>query len=366
MELTVTQKNFQKALSAVVRVAGHRELPILNNILLRTDNNRLKLAATDLEIASTQHIGAKIAKPGHITVPAKLITEFVGSIPAGNVELKVVDGTKLRVKSGKFISTFNGIDADDFPELPTINSEEAVSFAFGAQDFKGAVAETTISADNSGHRAMLQGVYWNTAEGALFLASTDGYRLSERKLIDNVKSSVDAIVPLKTMLEVQRLVGDDNEEVEVHIDNTQIHIRVDEAEVTSGLIDGKFPDYRQLKPSKNAVNAVVDRAEFARITKISGLFSRDSGGGITLQFNAETKTLKMHSIASELGENTSETEVEIDNDGQITLNSRYLTDLLGVMHGNELSLRFNGKMSPCVFTNPADDSFYHIIMPLKS
>lgn len=365
MELTVTQENLQKALGAVSRVAGNRELPILNNILLRTDGNRLLVAATNLEIASTQYIGAKITKPGQITIPAKLITEFVSNIPRESVELKV-DGTKLRIKSGRYISTLNGVDAEDFPELPTINEKEAVSYSLSAQDFKQAAAQTIIAASTDGARPVLTGVYWHSHEGYLYLAATDGYRLSERKLA-KTSSEVAAIVPLQTMQEILRLVDDDAEEVEVFIDNEQVHFRVKESEIFSRLVDGNFPDYRQLIPSKNEINAVINRQELARITKISGLFSRDSGGSVTINLDAGAASISMHSIASELGENTSEASADVDNSGQITLNSRYITDALGVLDAEKIQFSFNGKMSPSVFTAAEGETdFYHIIMPLKS
>src|SRR5689334_6262765 len=146
MELTITQENFARALSAVGRVASTKtQLPILSNILLRTDGNRLLVAATNLEVATTQYIGAKIAKPGAITVPARLISEFVSSLPKETIELKVVNNN-IHIKSGNYSSIINGVIADDFPELPTINEKSSISYSINVEDFKQATNQTIITA----------------------------------------------------------------------------------------------------------------------------------------------------------------------------------------------------------------------------
>ena len=184
MELSVLQENLARALSAVGRVASSRtQLPILNNILLRTDGNRLLVAAMNMEIASTQFVGAKITTPGAITVPARLITDFVSSLPKGAIELKI-KGTQLHLTSGKYSSVINGLDAEDFPELPVIEEDVAVRYSIAANDFKQAVAQTIVTTSNDATRPVLTGVYWHSHEGGLYLAGTDGYRLAERWLVD--------------------------------------------------------------------------------------------------------------------------------------------------------------------------------------
>lgn len=366
MELSVTQENLSKALSAVGRVASTKaQIPILGNILLRTDGNRLLIAATNLEIATTQYIGANIAKPGAITVPAKLIADFVSSLPKGTIELKVV-GDSLHVTSGKYRSVINGVIADDFPELPVIDENESVSYSINAEEFKQAVGQTVITASSDATRPVLTGVYWHSHEGWIYLAATDGYRLSERRLVET-KSQVAAIIPLQTLQEVLRTIPDSAETVDILFDESQVRFRIDEAEVISRLIDGNFPDYRQLIPVSSEVSAVMNKAEFSRVVKISGLFARESGGSVTLTVDSENKNVSLHSIASELGENTSELDATVTNDGQITLNSRYLSEALTVLDAVEISLGFNGKLSPCIIKSTRKDTnYYHIIMPLKS
>jgi DNA polymerase-3 subunit beta len=366
MELSVIQENLAKALSSAGRVASSKAgLPILSNILLRVDGNRLLVAATNLEIASTYHLGAKVVTPGAITIPAKLVSEFITSLPKGNVDLKVVDN-HLEISAGSYSSVINGVAADEFPELPTIDETSAVHYSINTADFKQAVSQTIITSSNDSTRPVLTGVYWHSFEGYLYLAATDGYRLSERKLVETT-SEVAAIIPSSTLQEVLRTLSDEISEVDILFDETQVRFRVGESEITSRLIDGNYPDYRQLIPAQSETEITIDASEFVRITKIAGLFARESGGSVTLTADHEAGTLAVHSIASELGENTSHSTAEVTHDGQVTLNSRYLSEALGVVDGDTVSFRFSGKLAPCVLTTKADDINYkHIIMPLKS
>lgn len=365
MELTVTQENFARALSAVGRVASSKtQLPILSNILLRTDGSRLLVAATNLEIATTQYIGAKISKPGAITIPARLISEFVSSLPKDTIELKVI-GENMHITSGKYHSIINGVIADDFPELPTINESNSVSYSINTEEFKQAVSQTIITASSDSTRPVLTGVYWHSHDGWIYLAATDGYRLSERRLVET-KSEVAAIIPTQTLQEVLRTIVDEDT-IDVLFDETQVRFRINEAEVISRLVDGNFPDYRQLIPEKSDINAVMDKPEFTRVTKIAGLFARESGGSVTVTVDSDKKTVSLHSIASELGENTSELDAVVDGDGQVTLNSRYLTEALSALDAETISFSFSGKLSPIILKSVAKDTnYYHVIMPLKS
>ncbi len=366
MELTVTQENLNRALSAVGRVASTKtQLPILSNILLRTDANRLLVAATNLEIASTQYIGAKISKPGAITIPARLMSEFVSSLPKESIELKVVN-ENLHIKSGSYTSIINGFVADDFPELPTINESSSIQYSIKIEDFKHAVSQTIINTSNDSTRPILTGVYWNSFEGNLYLAATDGYRLSESRLV-KTKSDVSAIIPTQTLSEVLRNITDESSEIDILFDETQVRFRINDAEIISRLIDGNFPNYRQLVPKSSEATVIINKTDFIRITKIAGLFARESGGSVTLTADKEKGVLSVHSIASQFGENNSEASAKVTSDGQITLNSRYLSEALSVIDGDEVEFSFSGKIAPCVLKSTIPDTnYYHIIMPLKS
>lgn len=223
MELIVTQEKLNKAVSAVSRIASAKtQLPILNNILLRTDGSRLLVASTNLEIAITEYIGVKIIKPGSITIPARLMTDFISSLPKESVELKVINDN-LHIKSGSYSSIINGFIADDFPELPTINETSSIQYSINVEDFKQAVSQTIITTSNDSTRPVLTGVYWHSNDGQLYLASTDGYRLSERRLVET-KSNVSSIIPTQTLQEVIRNITEESNQIDILFDETQVRL----------------------------------------------------------------------------------------------------------------------------------------------
>lgn len=366
MELSVTQENLAKALNTVSRIANLKtQLPILDNILLRTEGNRLLVASTNLEIATTEYIGAKIIKPGDITIPSRVVTEFIHSLPSGVINLKT-KGDRLFIESGKFNSTINGVIAEEFPDLPIINKKSAIKYLISVNDFKQAVSQVLISVSSDTARAVLTGVLWQVNDGNLYLVSTDGYRLSEKRLMP-ASTKMSAIVPAQTLQEVMRAITENDEEVEVLFNKTQVRFRVGETEIISQLVDGNFPDYKQLIPKENDITVKIKRSEFVQVAKIASLFAIHSSSGVTISTNSDQQLISLKSIASEIGENISEAEAKIKGNGKITLNSRYLTDALNVINANQIIFEFKGKLAPCLIkSNQKQVDFIHIIMPLKS
>lgn len=363
MKLAVTQENLSRALGIVGRVAQSKQsLPVLSNILLKAENNQLVLAATNLEIAITQHIGAKIQSEGSITVPARLITDYVSNLPKGTISLEL-DKNKLHITTENYRSTVNGMQADEFPELPQI--EDPVQFAIPAQELKKSINQTVLTASHDETRPILTGVYMHTYEKSLYMAATDGYRLSEKK-VSTLDNDVSAIVPMQTLQDVARVMPDDCDEVEILLDTQQIRFLMGDIEITSRLIDGTYPDYRQLIPASTEISFVAQKDDLVRISKIASLFARESGGSITIKTDTVAGTVSIHSLASQIGENTSELQTKPSGDGQITLNSRYLIEALGVIDDAEIDFGFSGKLAPCVVRPHKNDDYTHIIMPLKS
>lgn len=366
MEVQVLQERLAKALSIVSRVAASTKagLPILSNVLIRAENNQLTLVATNLELATVFYINAKIKKEGTITVPAKLLAEFVSNLPKDTIDIET-DGEKLTISSGKYKSTINGILADDFPELPTIDDKEAVIFKVPVDNFKESVSQVMIAASNDMTRPALTGVYLNTFEGSLYIAATDGYRLADKKFIDGVKSEIKAIIPTPALREVMSSLSDDMEDVEIAIIDTQIRFRMGEIEVTSKLIDASFPDYRQLIPKEKA-KISLDKAELIRMTKVAALFARDNGGSVMCETKKDEGSFGVSAVASELGENSSTMEADVKEDGKVMLNSRYLLDALNATTEDKVEYGYSGKLSPVIIRNAKNSDYTHIIMPLKS
>ncbi|MBR3180496.1 DNA polymerase III subunit beta [Candidatus Saccharibacteria bacterium] len=368
MELEVDSGKLAKALSIVSRVAASSKatLPILNNVLIRVDEGKVSLTTTNLDMAVVDFIPVSESKDGVITVPARLLAEFAANLPKKNVVKITTEGTKVNVESKGYKSTLNGAVADDFPELPGIEESAAVKFKMGVDEFKVGINQVIVASSNDMTRPALTGVYFNTADGVLYVAATDGYRLAERELIRKVESEIKAIVPTNSLSEVLRTLSDDVEEIEILFDETQVRFRIGEIEITSKLIDGSFPDYRQLIPKESEAEVLLNKAELVRVTKLAALFAREVGGSIVLEAKTSTGTFAVGSVANEYGENTSEIETEIVKDERITLNSRFLIDALNALDEEKVRLGFTGKVSPIIVKNEKSQRYTHIIMPLKS
>lgn len=367
MELIVSREKLSKALNIVSRVAvgAKSTLPILSNVLIKAEKEKVSVTTTNLDMAIVDYVPVISAKDGLITVPARLLAEFVQNLPAGEKVKLVADKNKVKVTAGKFSSTINGISAEDFPELPEINEDKAVIYKMGVDDFKTGLSEVIVAASGDTTRPALTGVYFNTADGALYIAATDGYRLAEREFISKIKSDVSAIVPTASLQEVLRSIPEDAEEIEILFDDNQVRFRVGEVEITSKLIDGTFPDYRQLIPRDNEIKLEVNREELNRFVKIAALFARESNRAIICDADAKKGVFSVSSISNEVGENRSEIETKVNKSGKIKLDSRFLMDALNALEESEVKLEFTTGTTPILITNLKNEKYRHIIMPLN-
>lgn len=366
MKVTLTQENLTKALGIVSRSAsGRATLPVLANILIQAHGDTLLLASTNLEIASTCRIGAKIEQPGEITVPARLIQEFVANLPKKPVTL-TLESTALTITCEGYSSTINGIVASEFPDLPEIDDKASIHYQLASQEFKQAMNQVLFACSHDVSRPILTGVYWHSHDGTLYVAATDGYRLAERKLIPT-ESELAVVIPQSTLQEVSRILSDDDKELDILFDETQVRFRTQTAEITSRLIDGKYPDYRQLIPAATEIEVELPTSELSRTAKIAGLFTRESGGSVTIDVDEDTQSFSIRSVASEIGENTSRITTKVTQGGSVSLNSRYLSEVLAVISEETLTLGFSGKLAPIkIIPNNSALNYTHIIMPLKS
>ena len=367
MEIEVSQEKLARALNVVSRVAvgAKSTLPILSNVLIRVDNSKVSFITTNLDMAVVDYVPVISAQDGTITVPARLLAEFVQNLPRGEKIKLSVDGTKVKTSAGKYSSVINGVAADDFPELPEIDEKKAVIYRMGVDEFKVGLSEVIIAASGDTTRPALTGVYFNTDNNTLYVAATDGYRLAEREFISKVQSEVKAIVPTASLQEVLRSIPEDAEEVEILFDEAQVRFRVGELEITSKLIDGTFPDYRQLIPKDNEIKVTVDRDELNRIVKMAALFARESNRAITCETDAEKGTFAVSSISNEVGENQSVLETDVDKSGKVKLDSRFLMDALNVLEEERVKMEFSLNSAPVLLMNENDKKYRHIIMPLN-
>ena len=363
MKLQVTQENLNRALGTVARVANTRNtLPILSNVLIKTSNNRLSLAATNLDIAITHYIGAKVNEDGAITVPARLMQDFISSLPSGVINLEL-DESKLHITTDQYQSTINGIVADDFPVMPAIS--KGVTWTVAADVLKKALQQVVFAASSDESRPVLTGVLIHTNEGKLYMAATDSYRLAEKELSQN-KAAITLLVPATALHDLLRILGDNEGDVQITHDEQQVLFQVGDIELVARLLEGNYPPYRTLIPQKFDVQVTLKRADFVNITKVSSLFARESAGSVTLNVDESKQTLSIRSIASQLGENTASASGKVVGSGDITLNSRYLLDALQALSGDEVVFGFNGKLEPTLIKDAKSNDYIHIVMPLKS
>jgi DNA polymerase-3 subunit beta len=364
MKIQVTQENFNKALTSVARIANTRNtLPILSNVLIKTIDNRVCVAATNLNIAISHYIGSKVKDKGGITVPARLTQEFVSSISSGVIDVSLEEN-KLHIKTDQYNSTINGVPIDDFPVMPKI--EKGIDWKTNAKTLKTALVQVVGAASNDEARPVLTSVYFFTQDGSLFVAATDSYRLAEKRVVKLKKDGIKLLVPATSAQELLRLIGDFTGDIEVKHDDQQVLFKIEDIELVTRLIEGEYPDYQKLIPSKFASSAKLDKTDFINITKVSSLFARESAGSVTVEADESAKQIGIRSIASQLGENTATAKAEVTGGGTITLNSRYILDTLNVIEGQSTTVSFNGKLEPCVIRSDEDPDYTHVIMPLKS
>jgi len=362
MKLQVTQANLSKALSTVARIANSRNpLPILSNVLLKTENNRLSIAATNLDIGITHFIGSKIETEGAITVPARLMQDFVSSLPDSVLNLELTDN-KLHITTDQYQSTINGIVADDFPVMPAI--KEGVTWKSPAADFKKALSQVVFAASADDARPVLNGVYFHSSGTQAVVVATDSYRLAENKLGKATKP-INFLVPASAAQDLLRIISDTDKEVVVTHDDQQVLFHAGDVSLVARLIEGNYPDYRKLIPTKFETIATLARADFLNITKVSSLFARESAGSITVKADKQDG-VSINAIASQLGENTAKAEAKVTGGGEVTLNSRYLIDALNAFSAEEVEFCFNGKLEPVILRSSGEPTYVHLIMPLRS
>ena len=363
MKLQVTQENLNKALSTVARVANSRgTLPVLANVLIKTVNGRVSIAATNLDIAITHYIGAKVADEGSITVPARLMQDFVNSLPSAVISLDL-DEYRLNIATDQYQSVINGVSAEEFPVMPAI--EGGKPWTVPGPQLKKSLQQVVMAASTDEARPVLTGILLHTNEGKLYMAATDSYRLAEKQLGPNTEN-ISLLVPVSAMQDLLRIVSDFEGDVTISNDEQQILFQVGDVELVARLIEGKYPDYRKLIPQSFTTTATLKRADLLNVTKVSSLFARESAGSITINVDEATQNISIRSVASQLGENTAKADAKITGVGVITINSRYLLDALHALNGDDVLFAFNGKLEPTVIRDPAADDYTHIIMPLKS
>ncbi|MCX6008252.1 MAG: DNA polymerase III subunit beta [Chloroflexi bacterium] len=371
MKLSCLQENLNKGLGIIGRaVATRTTLPITQNVLISTDQSQLKLAATNLEIAICSWIGAKIESEGSITIPARVFTEFISSLPSDVISLNLKHHT-LEIKCGRYEARINGLDAADFPPIPQVG--DGFSTKVLAEELKHAITQVAFAAATEESRPVLTGVQTEFEGGKMTMAAADGFRLAVHRnnLIEPVKEKVSMIIPAKAYHELNRLMTEPDQEVEITLNSqkSQVLFKLKNIEMVSQLIQGTFPNYSQLIPQTYGTKARIDVAEFQRAIRMASIFARDGSGIarviITPGATAETGKVTISARADEIGDNVGEIDALVDGEAaKIAFNARYLADVLSVIKQAQVSLEVTTPSNPGVIRPVGVDNYDHVVMPM--
>ncbi|MDF1498159.1 MAG: DNA polymerase III subunit beta [Patescibacteria group bacterium] len=379
MKFICTQANLNKALNIVSRIINKNStLPILNNVLLKTEKGRLKLTSTNLEIGINYWVGGKVEENGEITVPTKLFSNFISNLPDGNVEIKLRDDV-LNVKCNGYKTNIKGLDAKEYPLTPKI--EVKPIFKIKSNEFKKALTQVLPAISNSESRVEITGVFMKLEDlnkNKITIVTTDSYRLAEKviyleganvnKEFKNILGNVNSIIiPKDTVQELARNLEDDEELLEVTISENQILFSFGNANMISRLIEGKYPDYKQIIPDKFESIITINKNGIIKGIKVASLFSNISNNSIELKLSEGSKSLEISAETSDIGNNNTKLSAEnINKNLNISYNYKFLIDGFSGLDGDEVLLQVNNETLPTVLVSATDKDFIYVIMPTRA
>jgi len=381
MKLICTQENLGRALSYLERVTGRQSsLPILSNFLLETEKGRLKISATNLEIGVIVYIGAKIEEEGRIAIPAKFLSNFIHNLPGGDVLQLEADTEGIKVESTTYKIKIKGLDGKDFPIIPQYTKD--YFFSFPAQELKNALSRVLFCVSLNNARLELTGAHIFFYANEIHLAATDSFRLAEEIIpltqqgsgySDFLAQNPSLIIPGNTLHEIMRVITPESSEVKIALEENQIFFEIDGVQIISRIINGKYPDYKQIIPKEFAFQTILDKEAFQRAVKIAGTFSSNTGGEITLTFNPEEKQCVISSASQEIGENKTTLPLELIQGTTpltIVFNPRYVLEGISALAGEKIIFLANNSTTPAALRmqngkdNSLMDNYLYIMMPI--
>jgi DNA polymerase-3 subunit beta len=373
MKVSVLQENLAHGLNMVSRaVAPRSTLPVLANVLVATDEGRLRLSATNLEMGITCWIGAKITEEGSTTVPARTFSDLVSTLPDGPVDMDLSVRTQtLHVSSGASNTDIKCIDSQEFPPMPVPDLNGGVQFI--VSDLREMIKQVVFAASSDDARPVLTGVLLEVDGNKVTMAAADGFRLSVREaaISDGSQQSLRAIIPARVLNELARIAGEGDDKITMILPpgRGQVIFRAPDIELTSQLIEGNFPDFQQIIPTMHNTRTIVSAGSFLKACKQAEIFARDGSHiarlNITPGDELQPGTVEISAQSEETG--SSEAVVEATIEGQpvlIAFNVRYLREVLDVIGTPNVALETTAAAAPGVIKSMGDDGFLHVIMPM--
>ena len=377
MKIISLQENLKKGISIVSHITSKNiNLPILNNILIKANEEGIELIATNLEIGIIHSVRGKIEKPGKITIDAKIINEYINFLPQEKITFIVKD-ENVKIECSNYKTKIKGETAKEFPLLPEIEESNIINTSL--VEFKKALSQVVFAVSKSESRIELSGVLFALSDDKLSMVATDSYRLAEKTIDINIEKNKNLdennkiIIPAKTAQEVLRIasnLSDDldssEKKVKLYINENQIVFEIDDSKIISRLISGQYPDYKQIIPEKKETEIIVSRQELIRAIKASSIFSKSGINDINISVNSEKKEIIISSLSSQTGESIINLNGEIKGkNNDITLNFRYLLDGLNNIDSDNVRVFIVDNNTPCVIKNEKEDSYLYIVMPIK-
>ena len=374
MQVSCLQQNLSRALAIVGRaVATRSNLPVLQNVKIATEDGMLVLTATNLDIAITTKIGAQVETEGEITIPARLLSDFVNSLPDDRIEIKsVVEPLSVSLDCQRFSANINGTDPDEFPPIPTV--DEGATIKVDPQLLKDTVTHVAFAAATEDSRPVLTGIKVEVNQSDFTFAAADGFRLAvyEGKLLEPISEAMEFIIPAKALQEVGRLIGTGDTAVEFTVTPAGTHalFNIGNVEIVSQLMPGSFPNFRSLIPAEYKNRVIVQNSDFSRAVKTSSIFARDGSGILRIQIvnDEDGGKLSISSRAEEVGDNQGEidgvVEGDVDEESRIAFNNKYLAEVLDVLGEGEVSFEITSASSPGVVRATGKEGYTHVVMPM--
>lgn len=372
MKLSILQENLKQGLFVVSHIAGKNiNLPILNNIMIKAEKGDIKLISTNLEVGIIYKLRGKIEEDGVYTVDSKILADYISLLPNYKTNLIKKDDN-IVIECKNFKTKIKGMSAEDYPLIPKVESKK--SFSVNIEEFKKALSQVVFAVSNNESRLELSGVLLNFNNNKLTLAATDSYRLAEKEIDIKTEEMEDKkiIIPSKTLQELIRIMsglkegGEINEEIKFYISDNQILFSVNSTELISRLIEGQYPDYKQIIPTNKKTSCTVNRSELIRAVKASALFSKTGINDVSLDFPKDKNTLVVTSASGQTGENTTNIEASVKGeDNGIMVNCNYLLDGLNNINDENVVVEVVDNNTPCVLKGEKSNTYLYIIMPIK-
>jgi DNA polymerase III subunit beta len=372
MNVSVMQEHLARGLGVVGRAVSSRAtLPVLANVLLKTENAGLKLTATNLEIGINCWVPGKVTDEGEITVPAKLLTELVMSLPNQRIDLQFSPKDRsLKVSCGGSRSSIKGIEADEFPVVAAIG-DTPISSA-DSRVLREALGEVVFAAASDESRPILTGVLTRLAGDRMTLAAADNYRIAVRSLTlaKAVTPEIVIVVPARSYAELVRIMPDAEESIEITVtpNKSQVLFHVNGIDLVSRLIEGQFPNYEPVIPTGHTSRAVLDREAFLAGARRASIFARDSANIVKIEIGGEAaEGVSITAHAVDVGDAADALEAAVEGQPtSIAFNARYLIDVLSNLGSDEAALELSGPLAPGVIRGVGKDDYVHVIMPVRT